>query len=287
MELAMIRLDAFAYTTKVKDTDCFFVEPKVWEILKRCADVLEPYHVGILPEIHEHFSIQQKLARNGYPVYDFALPMLVLHALYFHDASYLANWYEICPRNQFTTLDTHDGIGVVDVRGLLPDEEIEATKEHLFTYGANVKRIYNTAKYNNLDIYQINCTYYSALGENDKAYLFARALQFFSPGTPQVYYVGMLAGRNDIQLLENSKEGRNINRHYYTLEEIEEEVKRPVVQQLIALMELRSTHSAFNGEFSQQILDKQHLILSWKTASESIELRADFQTYEFEIVEGI
>lgn len=282
---AMVRLDAFAYTTKVKDTDCFFVEPKVWEILKRCYDVLQPYNVEILPEIHEHFSIQEKLARNGYPVYDFALPMLVLHALYFHTASYLANWYEICPRNQFTTLDTHDGIGVVDVRGLLPDEEIEATKEHLFTYGANVKRIYNTAKYNNLDIYQINCTYYSALGEDDKAYLLARALQFFSPGTPQVYYVGILAGRNDIDLLENSKEGRNINRHYYTLEEIEEEVKRPVVQQLIALMELRGTHAAFNGEFSQTLTDEQHLILSWKTGTESIELHADFQTNEFEIVE--
>lgn len=284
---AMIRLDAFAYTTKVKDTDCFFVEPKVWEILKRCADVLRAYDVGLLPEIHEHFSIQEKLARNGYPVYDFALPMLVLHALYFHEASYLSNWYEICPRNQFTTLDTHDGIGVVDVRGLLPDEEIEATKEHLFTYGANVKRIYNTAKYNNLDIYQINCTYYSALGEDDKAYLLARALQFFSPGTPQVYYVGMLAGRNDIQLLEETKEGRNINRHYYTLEEIEAEVQRPVVQKLLALMELRSTHPAFKGEFSQQLNDKQHLILSWKTESESIELHADFQSYEFEIVEHI
>jgi len=204
---AMIRLDAFAYATKVKDTDCFFVEPKVWEILKRCADVLQTYNVGLLPEIHEHYSIQKKLSENRYPVYDFALPMLVLHALYFHDASYLSNWYEICPRNQFTTLDTHDGIGVVDVRGLLPDEEIEATREHLFTHGANVKRIYNTATYNNLDIYQINCTYYSALGENDDAYLLARALQFFSPGTPQVYYVGLLAGRNDIQLLEETKGG--------------------------------------------------------------------------------
>ena len=173
------------------------------------------------------------------------------------------------------------------MRGLLPDEEIEATKEHLFTYGANVKRIYNTAKYNNLDIYQINCTYYSALGEDDKAYLLARALQFFSPGTPQVYYVGMLAGRNDIQLLEETKEGRNINRHYYTLEEIEQEVKRPVVQKLLALMELRSTHPAFNGEFSQELVDKQHLILTWKTESESIELHADFETYEFEIVEHV
>ena len=71
---------------------------------------------------------------------------------------------------------------------------------------------------NNLDIYQINCTYYSALGNNDAAYLLARAIQFFAPGIPQVYYVGMLAGENDLELLENTKEGRNINRHYYTAE---------------------------------------------------------------------
>ena len=44
----------------------------------------------------------------------------------------------------------------------MPDEEIERTKNHLFNYGANVKRVYNTAAYNNLDIYQVNCTYYSA-----------------------------------------------------------------------------------------------------------------------------
>jgi sucrose phosphorylase len=170
------------------------------------------------------------------------------------------------------------------VRGLLPDEEIEATREHLFTHGANVKRIYNTATYNNLDIYQINCTYYSALGENDDAYLLARALQFFSPGTPQVYYVGLLAGRNDIQLLEETKEGRNINRHYYSREEIAEEVQRPVVQRLIALMELRSTHPAFNGDFSQTLTDPQHLMLTWKSEAAVIELHADLESYEFEIV---
>lgn len=74
--------------------------------------------------------------------------------------------------------------------GALPDEEIEAAKEHLFEYGANVKRVYNTEKYNNLDIYQINCTYYSALGDDDNAYLLARAIQFFAPGTPQVLLCG-------------------------------------------------------------------------------------------------
>ena len=102
---------------------------------------------------------------------------------------------------------------MVDVRGLLPDEEIGRTREDIFKYGANVKKIHNTAKYHNLDIYQINCTYYSALGEDDAAYLIARAVQFFAPWIPQVYYVGMLAGRNDIALLESTREGRNINRH--------------------------------------------------------------------------
>lgn len=39
-----------------------------------------------------------------------------------------------------TTLDTHDGIGVVDVVDLLTSEEIEETKELLYEKGANVKK---------------------------------------------------------------------------------------------------------------------------------------------------
>nr|UVY99314.1 sucrose phosphorylase [Agrobacterium fabrum] len=46
----------------------------------------------------------------------------------------------------------------------------------------------------NLDLYQVNCTYYDALGRNDDDYLIARAIQFFAPGIPQVYYVGLLGG---------------------------------------------------------------------------------------------
>ena len=45
--------------------------------------------------------------------------------------------------------------------------------------------------------HQYNCTYYSALHANPRHYLLARAIQFFTPGLPMVYYVGLLAGRND------------------------------------------------------------------------------------------
>ncbi len=166
----------------------------------------------------------------------------------------------------------------------MPDEEIEAAKEHLFEYGANVKRVYNTEKYNNLDIYQINCTYYSALGDDDNAYLLARAIQFFAPGTPQVYYVGLLAGKNDISLLEETKEGRNINRHYYTEEEIGREVERPVVKQLLELMKLRNTHPAFDGEFYMLPCEKEQLILGWKNGDSRIELHGDLGKKSFEII---
>lgn len=283
----LIRLDAFAYATKRIDTDCFFVEPEIWELLGHCRALVEPYGADVLPEIHEHYSLQLKLARNGYPVYDFALPFLMLNALYFQQTTYLKGWLEICPRNQFTTLDTHDGIGVVDVFGLLPPEEIEKTKEHLYAYGANVKRIYNTEKYNNLDIYQINCTYYSALGNNDRSYLLARAVQFFCPGIPQVYYVGMLAGMNDLKLLEETKEGRNINRHSYSVGEIEEELARPVVQALRHLMELRSTHPAFGGTFVLEQEEDDHLLtISWEYETGKLFLHADFQNSTFTIKEG-
>lgn len=246
---AMIRLDAFAYATKRAGSGCFFLEPDVWELLGECEKIVEPYGVELLPEIHEHYTMQKRIAEKDYYVYDFALPMLLLNALYYGQGRYLKNWLTICPRKQFTTLDTHDGIGVVDVKDLLPDQEIERTKEDIFQFGANVKKIYNTAAYNNLDIYQVNCSYYSALGDDDEAYLLARAVQFFAPGIPQVYYVGLLAGKNDLKLLEETKIGRNINRHYYDAKEVEKEVQRPVVQKLLKLMEFRNSHPAFDGEF--------------------------------------
>jgi len=245
---AIIRLDAFAYTVKKAGGTCFFEEPEVWEVLEHVQKILSPYQVEILPEIHEHYSIQLKLAEKGYWVYDFALPMLLLHALYTGETTNLVGWLRICPRKQFTTLDTHDGIGVVDVRGLLTDEQIEKTKDLIFVKSPSAKNIYSTATYKNMDIYQINCTYYSALGNNDDAYVIARAVQMFTPGIPQVYYVGMLAGKNDIELVETTKHGRDINRHSYTIEEIAREVKRPVVQKIIKLMQFRNDFPAFEGE---------------------------------------
>ncbi|SER47854.1 sucrose phosphorylase [Salipaludibacillus aurantiacus] len=281
---SIIRLDAFAYATKQPGTNCFFIEPDTWEMLDEIKAILDPCGVEILPEIHEHYSIQLKLAERGYWVYDFALPMLVLHGLYSGRTDRLANWLRMCPKKQFTTLDTHDGIGVVDVADLLTSEEIEETRDDLFTKGANVKRVYNTMEYNNLDIYQLNCTYYSALGNKDDAYVLARAIQFFAPGIPQVYYVGLLAGENDIALLEETKVGRNINRHYYTKAEIDETMNRPVMSHLINLMKFRNSYPAFEGDIEVIEQEGTSLIEIIRTAGEHrAVLKADLATYDYEV----
>lgn len=281
---SVIRLDAFAYALKKADTSCFFIEPDIWELLYEIENIVKEEGAEILPEIHEHYTIPMKIADKGFWIYDFALPVLTLHALYNHTGKYLKDWMEMCPMKQFTTLDTHDGIGIVDVKDLLPDEEIEIVKEQLYKQGANVKKIYSSEAYNNLDIYQVNTTYYSALGNNDDAYLLARAIQFFAPGIPQVYYVGMLAGSNDIELMERTKNGRDINRHYYSKEEIEDEQDRTVVQKLKELMILRNTHPAFSLDGTIEIqIDGDRLIITRKYGSDSITLKSDLTTYRFEI----
>jgi sucrose phosphorylase len=162
---------------------------------------------------------------------------------------------------------------------------LDYTSEELYKVGANVKKVYSSANYNNLDIYQINSTYYSALGDNDRSYLLARAIQVFAPGIPQIYYVGLLAGKNDIELLEATKEGRNINRHYYDLAEIEEEVQRPVIQQLFALLKFRNESPAFDldGTIEVATPSESEIVITRKNknGSDSATLTANLDTKEF------
>ena len=154
----------------------------------------------------------------------------------------------------------------------------------MYSNGANVKKIYSSEAYNNLDIYQVNTTYYSALGNNDKAYILARAIQFFAPGIPQIYYVGMMAGENDIVLMKQTKNGRDINRHYYTLEEIEKEQEREVVKKLRYLMELRNSHAAFGLEGTMTVeTNGDKLKITRNCGGQSLTLDADLRNYNFEI----
>jgi sucrose phosphorylase len=236
-----IRLDAVGYAIKKAGTSCFMIA-ETFEFIAELTAWAHSLGIEVLVEIHTHYLEQIKIAKQVDWVYDFALPPLVLHTLYTKNAHHLKRWFEIRPRNAVTVLDTHDGIGVLDVGadrkggnlpGLLAPAEIEALVETIHRRSRNESRQATGASANNLDLYQVNCTFYDALGRSDDEYLIARALQLFTPGIPQVYYVGLLAGTNDMSLLRRTSVGRDINRHYYGCEEIEGELRRPVVRSLV------------------------------------------------------
>ena len=135
----------------------------------------------------------------------------------------------------------------------------------------------------NLDLYQVNCTYYDALGRNDRDYLIARAIQFFAPGIPQVYYVGLLAGTNDMKLLEATNVGREINRHYFSWDEVQEALARPVIQDLLKLIRFRNEYPAFQGTFSMIESADQSLVIRWNNAEIWAKLVIDFVETTMEI----
>lgn len=97
-------------------------------------------------------------------------------------------------------------------------------------------------------------------------------------GIPQVYYVGLLAGENDNEGVAATGEGREINRHNYSMEEIRESLKKPVVQRLMALIRFRNEYEAFQGEF--QVLDSPQdgLRLAWTKGDFYCELKVDLPT---------
>ncbi len=276
--VTMVRLDAIGYIIKKPGTSCFFVEPEIYDFMewiKAEADVLG---VELLPEVHAHYLIPFKLAQHGYWVYDFILPMLILHTLMRHSSSKLCDYLKICPRNQITMLDCHDGIPVQpDLDDILTIDEAQHIVQVCLERGANLNRILSPEHKSraDFDVHQINCTYYSALDENDDTYIAARAIQFFSPGIPQVYYVGLLAGRNDQSKVKPAEEGRAINRHNYTLEEVNRELQRPVVERLMKLIQFRNEYDAFKGKFQVGESKDNLLNLSWQKDSKQCTLTVD------------
>jgi sucrose phosphorylase len=280
--VTLIRLDAVGYAVKTPGTTSFMT-PQTFAFIDAFTTRARALGLEVLVEVHSYYRKQVEIGARVDRVYDFALPPLVLHALTTGDVVPLRDWLRVRPENAITVLDTHDGIGVIDVGpdqaetgapGLLTPGQIDALVEGIHERTRGESRQATGAAASNLDLYQVNATFYDALGADDARYLAARAIQFFTPGIPQVYYVGALAGGNDMDLLARTGNGRDINRHVYTAEEVTAQTERPVVAALIALMRLRSQHPAFDGTCT--VADTPTtLTLTWTNESARASLTVD------------
>jgi sucrose phosphorylase len=262
----MVRLDAVGYVIKKRGTTCFFVEPEIYEFLDWISNLSHSVNIELLSEIHADYETQFKLAQKGFWIYDYILSYSILDAFINKTFKRLKEYLIVRPHNQFTMLDCHDGVPLKpDLNGLYRHEDAQKVIDTCLKRGANLSYIITPIHQdaNGLNVHQIRCSYYSVLDCNDTAYLAARAIQFFTPGIPQVYYVGLLAGENDTEAVNTTREGREINRHNYTLDEIDQATNKEVVKKLIELIKFRNTYPAFNGKFTVGICNNKELNLSW------------------------
>ncbi|NLI21977.1 MAG: glycosidase [Clostridiales bacterium] len=284
----IVRLDAFAYAPKAPGKRNFLNEPDTWELLARVRALADRYGLTLLPEIHASYAEKTyaRLAREGYPCYDFFLPGLVIDALERQNGDLLARWAQEQVEKgirSVTMLGCHDGIPLLDLKGLLTEEQIEALIRVVVGRGGLVKDLHGQKNV----YYQVNATYFSALGEDERRLLLARAIHLFMPGKPQVWYLDLFAGRNDLAAARGAGAAghKEINRTNLTAEAVERALQQPVVQDQLTLLRFRNACPAFGFDAALDIArpSVETLRLTWRGNGCEATLDANLRTLAFTV----
>jgi sucrose phosphorylase len=295
----ILRLDAFAYLHKQVGESNFFNKPGTWQYLERIKKIAQHNNLMLLPEIHAEYGLHlhDEVANKGYYIYDFFLPGLTIHTIENKTSKAILKWAkEIIAKGYKTVnmLGCHDGIPVLDLKGkkvngvynkgLLEDPEIESIMNTIIERGGRVKNLYDPSG-NKISYYQINATFFSAIGEDEQKLLLARAIQMFMPGIPQVWYLDIFAGKNNYEAADNggSAGHKEINRTTLTMQDIEQGLKTEVVNKQLEIIRLRNTSKAFSGQI--EIIDTVDSIINikWVNDGTIAHLKANLQTKGFTI----
>jgi sucrose phosphorylase len=296
---SLVRLDAFAYLHKEPCRMNFFNEPGTWEYLDRLKTMAGKYGLTLLPEVHSEYGygLHEKVANQGFVIYDFFFPGLVIDALDRGTSLGLLRWVrEVLEKGIRTVnmLGCHDGIPVLDLRGkdilgvsregLLSDEEIDNTIQRIMERGGRVKNLYGPDG-KKISYYQINATFFSALGEDERKLRLARAIQMFMPGIPQVWYLDLFAGENNYAAADAGRTAghKEINRTTLSHSDIELGLKRIIVRDQLELIRLRNTSPAFSGSLEIEDLGEHRLYMTWRNDDSKATLDADLRAMAFVI----
>jgi len=275
----VVRLDAVGYAVKTPGSDSFMTDATL-AFVEELTARLRAAGLRVLVEVHAHHSLQLAIAPLVDLVYDFALPALLLHALGDGDIGPLVRWLDIRPANAVTVLDTHDGIGIIDAGpagarpGLIDEQQMRAIFERASAATDGHSDLASVVPQWASMPHQINATFPSVVADDD-AYVLCRAIQFLLPGEPQVYYVGLLDGRDDRARFLATGQGREVNRHAYSPEELRAALERPVPRAILALARLRRDHPAFDGAFAVTRTGAHSLRLEWTAPDARLALDAD------------
>ena len=227
----IIRLDAVTYIWREPGTDCVHL-PETHEVVKLLRDVIDAVapSVALITETNVPHEDNISYFGNGYDE---------AHMVYNFRVAAAGTAYSCTPAMQqlsqngpidlkidsdtatfFNMLDTHDGIGLMGVKGILSKEEIDYIIQRALLNGAYIS--YKMKEDRTEEPYEINCTWWSALNsdtaDEDMRFSGAPLLRFPKyrcrslRGVPGVYVHGALGTSNDHSVVEASGHNRDINR---------------------------------------------------------------------------
>ncbi len=274
----IVRLDAVTYLWEELGTSCVHLE-QTHTIIKMFRDILDAVapHVALITETNVPHKDNIRYFGNGRDeaqmVYNFALPPLVLFSFQNENAHKLTAWAATLknPSREatfFNFLDSHDGVGIMAVQGILTPEEIEMMALRVVEHGGFIS--YRANSDGSYSPYELNITWFSAINNEDadepmetqvQRYIASRAIALVLMGVPGIYLHGFLGSKNDADLVLEERQTRSINRKTLRKKELLQSLNNPetttyhVTRRLVRLIEIRSRQRAFHPNSPQKILN--------------------------------
>ena len=273
----IIRLDAVTYLWAEPGTRCVHLE-QTHEIVKLFRDILNVAAPGVALITETNVPHEENISYFGngrdeaQMVYNFALPPLVLYTFYSEDTTVLSRWAADLKTPSKTTcffnfLDSHDGIGVMAVKNILPQEEIDFIIKKTEDHGGLIS--YKTGEDGSEVPYEINITWFSALNHEDsqediafqvKRFVASRIIALVIRGVPGIYMHSLIGTQNDIEAVLSTKSKRDINRKVIDGRAITEALKDPlsklsrISREFGRLIAIRTKKRAFHPNGDQYVL---------------------------------
>jgi glycosidase len=286
----LIRLDAVTYLWYELGTSCAHLA-QTHEVVKLFRDVLDVCapHVALVTETNvpheENVSYFGDGGDEAQMVYNFALPPLVLHAFHRGNAETLGRWARALEPSSETTsffnfLDSHDGIGVMGARGILPEDEILELSRLVERHGGFVSMKANGD--GTESPYELNTTWWSALNREGAGetielqvdrFISSRSIGLALRGVPGIYLPSLFGARNDLAAVEREGVKRSINRSSLKEEELFDafaeagSLPARIASRFIALLEKRTADAAFHPNALQRVLDLDPRVFALARAS--------------------
>jgi glucosylglycerate phosphorylase len=274
-----IRLDAVGFIWKESGTRCLHQPEahRIIQLLRTVLDIVAP-QVAIITETNvphvENISYFGDGTNEAQMVYNFTLPPLTLHAIHTGNAETISAWAKTLsqPSRQttfFNFLASHDGVGLMPVRGILPESEIEKMAQRTEAVGGFVS--YKNNPDGTQMAYEMNVNYLDALSDpanldeslqlKATRFLCSQAIMLVLRGVPGIYFHSLFGSQNWIEGANITGRNRTINREKLTLERLENELAQTgslrnlVFNGYRRMLSVRQENPAFHPNGGQEILN--------------------------------